>query len=256
MRIAITLLTCNGLTWTRECIRTLLKYTPGDAYDLIICDDGSTDGTLEYIRSLKAIIIENPTNMGVAKARNNTIRYAVEKGIYSHVCFIHNDMLFTPKWFESSLNVLSSLLHGSTLGIANIMGTDSITFTDDQRAAIAAKAISNKISFANLEPRFYPVALFPHIGYLDETYKQSECEDVDFNIRINRAGYNITATNAAAVFHYLGMVRLKLPDNFKIRNQNKNTCLLKYGKEVFDKWNKAVKVAFMADGRPWTRYGC
>jgi len=246
----------NGLAWTKETIRTLEKYTPREAYDLVIYDNGSTDGTVEYLKTVNAHIIYSHVNTGVAISRNECIRYALAQGCYSHVVFIHNDMLFTKDWFTISMRVLSSLQPNSVLGIANILGQDTISLTDDQRDNIAVALSNNKIGFANLHPVFYPVRLFTDVGLLDESYLQSECEDVDFNVRIHNTGYNITATNAACVFHYLGMVRMKLKNNFEIRNKNLNMFLKKHGKETLDRWNKAVKSIIMVEGCPWTRYGC
>jgi hypothetical protein len=45
---SIVILTHNQLECTKKCIESILKYTD-DAFELILVDNASTDGTIEYL---------------------------------------------------------------------------------------------------------------------------------------------------------------------------------------------------------------
>ena len=52
-KVSITVLAYNRLEKTKRCIDSLLKYTKNIDYELILIDNGSTDDTFEYFKSLK-----------------------------------------------------------------------------------------------------------------------------------------------------------------------------------------------------------
>lgn len=69
--IAIIILTWNGLALTRCCIETLHLDNLPDHVSVIVVDNGSTDGSVEYLRSLPRLtLIENGQNLGYARAVN------------------------------------------------------------------------------------------------------------------------------------------------------------------------------------------
>jgi len=255
MKVGITLLTCNRLDWTKECIRTLEKNTPRDLYTLTVVDNGSTDGTVEYLSALHCRVLLLGKNVGVAKSRNLSIHASLIHDIPDYICFIHNDMLFPKDWLQLSLNQLIPRGKNIVLGISNIIGEQLLFYSDELKDKIANASIEDKTEIANLEPRFYPASIFRDIGFLDESYDQSECEDVDYNIRISNSKYKLLATNNASVFHALGLVRTKLPDNESIRRANLDRCVEKYGKELFNKYNYARRSTFYFDNIPYLRYG-
>ena len=67
---SLVMLTCNQLQFTRLCIDSLFAYTH-TPFELIVVDNGSTDGTLDYLDALVAAdlpvrVIANPVNLGFA----------------------------------------------------------------------------------------------------------------------------------------------------------------------------------------------
>lgn len=57
----------NGLPYLKECIQSVLFQSYGD-WELVLSDNGSTDGTKEYLRSLKdprIRVFEQPKNLGI-----------------------------------------------------------------------------------------------------------------------------------------------------------------------------------------------
>ena len=61
---SIIILCCNELEYTRQCLESVLRWTR-PPYELILVDNGSTDGTLEYLRSIEGPPVRvAPTRLG------------------------------------------------------------------------------------------------------------------------------------------------------------------------------------------------
>jgi len=65
--VAIVVLTHNRVHLLRQCIENVLSRVSPHAHDVIVWDNGSTDGTREYLDSLRESrlrVIHHPTNIG------------------------------------------------------------------------------------------------------------------------------------------------------------------------------------------------
>lgn len=103
---SIVLCTYNAEAYLDECIQSLLHQTFAD-YELIIVDDGSSDSTLPYIRSLADLrirLIPLETNHGLIFARNRGFDEA--KGRY--IAIMDADDIAHPQRLEEQLKVLES----------------------------------------------------------------------------------------------------------------------------------------------------
>ena len=105
-RTLITILTWNRLNLTRETIKSLYKHCTDD-FDLLFIDNGSTDGTVEYLQEVASYglidkVFTNTNNMGLARAKNHVLKYAPTE----FVAFIENDQEMQPGWFEDCTKIL------------------------------------------------------------------------------------------------------------------------------------------------------
>lgn len=96
----------NCLEHTRECWRTLRATLPADlAHEIIFVDDGSTDGTREWLATLtppcRAEL--NATNLGFAGACNRGAALARGELLF----FLNNDLVLLPGWFEPLRELLA-----------------------------------------------------------------------------------------------------------------------------------------------------
>lgn len=86
----------NNLEYTKQAVDSLLSCTK-ESVELIFIDDGSTDGTREYINqhSFKnKIIFFNSESLGVTKNWNKGIQ--LSKGEF--IAIVNNDIVFTKDW--------------------------------------------------------------------------------------------------------------------------------------------------------------
>ena len=102
MKLSIITLTLNKLEYTKKFIKSLFEYTKD--FELIIVDNGSTDGTVEYLESLDNIkLVKNGENKGFSAGNNQGI--AIAEGEY--IGFLNNDILLYPNWFEECEKVFN-----------------------------------------------------------------------------------------------------------------------------------------------------
>lgn len=101
--ISIIVVNCNGREYLKECLSSIVKNNYSN-YEVIIVDNHSTDGSIEYLKSnfykYKNIkIIRLDKNYGPAKARNEGVKLA--SGDY--LGFLDNDTKVDQNWISNAL---------------------------------------------------------------------------------------------------------------------------------------------------------
>jgi len=90
--VAIILLNWNTPVHTANCIRSLLTYSDTGLFDIIVADNGSTDGSLSTLKLQfpDLIFLDNKENLGFAEGNNRAIHYSIEKS-YAYSLIMNND---------------------------------------------------------------------------------------------------------------------------------------------------------------------
>jgi GT2 family glycosyltransferase len=104
----------NCLELTRACVASLQATLPAAlAHEIILIDDGSTDGTRDWLATLQSPfrVLLNERNLGYAATNNRAI--AVARG--EHVALLNNDLVLLPQWLEPMLTASHRL--GSAAGL-------------------------------------------------------------------------------------------------------------------------------------------
>lgn len=103
-KILTIIVTYNGMKWLDQCLSSVNESTLPS--DIFIVDNGSTDGSIEFIRKIvpEAIFIESKENLGFGKANNLGLKYAVENG-YDYVYLLNQDAWIEPKLLEKMVEV-------------------------------------------------------------------------------------------------------------------------------------------------------
>lgn len=99
MQVSFIIPLFNCLALTRDCLATLQRSLPASLdYEIILVDDGSTDGTREWLKTLGAPfrVILNNSNLGYAKSNNSGSQAA--RG--DLLCLINNDLFFDKGWWQ------------------------------------------------------------------------------------------------------------------------------------------------------------
>jgi dolichol-phosphate mannosyltransferase len=70
--------------------RTLARHPPSRSYDLLVHDDGSTDGALDEVGA-GIVVLRNPANQGIGSAMKRVFQYALDNGYDALVIQAGND---------------------------------------------------------------------------------------------------------------------------------------------------------------------
>jgi GT2 family glycosyltransferase len=78
MKLSIVIICWNDLKVIGTCLQSIFNNTHNLEFEVIVSDNGSTDGSVEYIREhySSVRIVENKANLGFAKGNNAGIRVA------------------------------------------------------------------------------------------------------------------------------------------------------------------------------------
>ena len=76
MKLSIVIICWNDLKVIRECLRSIYEGTHSTEFEVIVSDNGSSDGSVEFIRLNypDVCVIENRANVGFARGNNAGIR--------------------------------------------------------------------------------------------------------------------------------------------------------------------------------------
>ncbi len=212
--VSIVILTFNQLDRTKECLASIEKHT-GIPHEVIVVDNGSTDGTVNYLRKWAKKhdnfhLIVNKTNKGFAAGNNQGIEQA--KGDY--VVLLNNDVVVSEGWLEG---MLSAFEKDSTIGLVGPM-TNYIS-GEQMEPDAAYKDLAEFEAFArnyrvvhkdqvNAVVRLVGFCLMikreviEKIGLLDERFGKGNFEDDDYCLRASIAGYKLALAREVFVHHY------------------------------------------------------
>ena len=224
-KVDIVICVFNNLEYTKRCIDSVKKNT-SVPYHLILVDDGSTDGTREYLKTIeKAEVILGDENKGVIVSYNKGLK--ASKAPY--VVILNNDTEVPPNWLESMIEVAES---NESIGL---VGTLSSASTQYQYY----KNFENRTERYLLAPLM--VAFFcalikrkviDTIGYLDEeTFQFAYCDDDDYCLRAKKAGFLIAIDLKILVIHKHRATIGKRSDIKEIHQRSYEALLKKHNLE-------------------------
>ena len=105
--VTVCVLAYNRLEKTRRCVESILKYTQGITYELLLVDNGSEDGTLEYFQSIQypnKKILHITKNLGALYATNLAMRSFSGR----YFALVINDAIVTKNWLSNLLRCFES----------------------------------------------------------------------------------------------------------------------------------------------------
>ena len=206
---SIIILAWNELPYTRLCVESVLRNT-SPPFELVLVDNGSTDGTPEYFAGLAdAKFIRNETNLGFPKGVNQ----GIEAASGEYLVLLNNDTIVPPGWLDRMVAAAES---GDDVGmvgpICNYTTGDQLIAVPyhqmSQVDAFAARAAwrhrgqrvptNRLLGFCLLAKR----AALEQVGLLDEAFGIGTFEDDDLSMRMRQAGYRLLVARDCFVHHF------------------------------------------------------
>jgi GT2 family glycosyltransferase len=206
-KVLVVIVTYNAMQWAEQCFASLQKSSV--RVDVIVVDNGSTDGTKAYIREhFKDVhLIEMTDNRGFGQGNNLGLKYALENN-YDHVMLLNQDAWLT----ENALSTLLSILKSDArIGIAcpvqlNGDGTDiDQNFKTYMKANTLAELREcvpriETTGFANAAAWLIPLSVIRKVGGFDPIFSHYG-EDRDYSNRAAYHGYTTVIGLDALVIH-------------------------------------------------------
>lgn len=211
-KVSAVIPTYNSFNTLKACIISLQKQTIG-LMEIIVVDNGSTDGTSKYLRKKfpEVKLVSLKTNTGVTGGRNSGINKASPKSDY--ILFFDHDMVAEKDMVSKLLKVAEE---NPLIGVV----TPKIYYYEDKKRIWSAGTSINlwtgKIVFRGgrdlgqyektEEVPIAPAAMLvkkeviKKIGGFDNTYYVTY-EDTDFCFRAKADGFKIFYTPSAVAFH-------------------------------------------------------
>lgn len=205
----------NNLHYTRQCITSLMTTVDDTAAEIIVVDNGSTDGTADYLRQIADAVrtVSLPQNLGFAKGCNAGARSA--RGRY--LVFLNNDTLVQPRWLRELVDCIE---RDPAIGVVGNLQIFPET-NKVQQAGIVCGAGKQVFSIYNNDlsadhpavnkPREFQflagscllieAELFLQVGEFDEGYLNS-CEDVDLCMKVRAAGRKVFYCPQSRIYHF------------------------------------------------------
>lgn len=200
-KVSIFIPVFNKLDYTKQCIKSIMKNTDFKKYscEFILLNDGSTDGTQEYLETLDLGVEKKLIHLRKnVKALIFSLAYRASEGEY--FLFVNNDTLVTKGWLDNLLLCMESdpLIVSATPCTPNTSNLQS-----DLEGRYSFSSVEDVLRHENhsipalweIRARIMPVIalyrseLVNRIGFADRLFYTMEFWDDDFSLRARRAGY-------------------------------------------------------------------
>ena len=244
----------NGLSFMEPCFESLKEQTVRD-FKVLVVDNGSTDGSVEWLKEHRVPSIFLKENTGFSGAVNTGIRAAdtpyvlllnndtrVEPGF---VAAMERAMDQSPKIFSVSSRMIQ-MYHPELLDDAGDMY--SILGWAYQRGvgrSVNLYQKSCRVFSACAGAAIYRRAVFDEIGLFDELHF-AYLEDIDVGWRAKLYGYDNVYCPDAAVYHVGSGTSGSRYSSFKVRLAARNCIYLNY--KNMPGWQILLNAPFLLAG--------
>ncbi len=182
--VNIGIVTFNRLDFTKQAIASIIKHTT-HPHIITIVDNGSTDGTQEYLRELQEIkIVKNvvllENNIGVAKASNLAWKQEPEADYYLKY---DNDIVIEKNnWLSNLVSVIDAVPSIGVIGYNFEQNSYPIRYFGNYQVRIKEKGNIGGACF------LIPKRTHRILGYWCEDYGLYGFEDCDYSFRVSLSG--------------------------------------------------------------------
>lgn len=226
-RFTISILALNNLAFTKRCVESVLAHSDLTQTELIITDNGSTDGTSEYFASLPSSYRLPPTALRVTRnAANrgfiepNREALALARGEF--FLLLNNDCEVSPGWLEKLAAPFAQFpraaITGPRSGCSALRPDWTGYRTDPTRRFeyIEGSCLCIKTRIAREHGLFSPDLEFAY------------GEDSDLCLRMRRLGYTLHLVDVK-IAHHGGATRKQVPGLVAIEKRNHARLQSRFG---------------------------
>ena len=245
----------NGLKYLKILFRDFTDKANYSNFEIIFVDNASDDDSVEYVKNLNfdnITIIENKENFSFSKLNNNAVDIA--NGEY--ILFLNNDIEPTFGWLNEMMGVMLYNENVGAVGAKLIYPYDNLdnkhSFSIQHYGGILRENSCRDFDYATRHQYKFSKNIFDEkflnnkkciiataavflikkdtfleMNKFDEDYWFG-FEDVDLNLKLYKAGYDVVLASAALLFHYESVTRKKEKrQNYVVFNEKWKDFLFK-----------------------------
>ena len=220
-RVGVIILNWNGKDFTLECLECFRRFN--HSYEIVLVDNNSTDDSVEVITKdyPEVTILALDENLGFAGGNNVGMEYCLNKGM-DYVILLNNDTVFDFDFIAPLVNKMDTdpklggiqprifFNHDRTL----IWNGGGIFYKWAGYARTIGEGVKDGPKF-NLTKEtdwitgcafMVRSSVLREVGLLDDRFFIYH-EDVDWSLRIRKAGYRLLYEPSSVIYHWAGSSR-------------------------------------------------
>ncbi|MBU5350257.1 glycosyltransferase family 2 protein [Paenibacillus lautus] len=232
-KTSIIIPTFNGKDLLKDCIYSIKRHTK-EPFEIIVVDNGSSDGTVDICRQEGITFISLASNVGFPAACNKGLKIATGDTIL----LLNNDVIVTRNWLQNMLNCLNS---ETNIGIVGPLTNYASGKQQIDMPYTSLEEMSSQLNEPDAKKWLqverivgmcflFKRELMDRIGLLDERYSPGHFEDDDYCYRARNAGYTLRIAGDVFVFHH-GSASFAKQDMSQVKH-----LIDKNRQKFMDKW--------------------
>ena len=236
MKTTIIIPNYNGLSFMEPCFEALEAQTMKD-FKILVVDNGSTDGSVEWLKEREIPSIFLPENTGFSGAVNVGIRAADTP----YVILLNNDTKVAPHYVEALERAMdrSEKIFSVSSKMIQLYQKDKMDDAGDMYTVLGwayQRGVGrpsrkyrrfSRVFSACAGAAIYRREVFEKIGFFDEMHF-AYLEDIDVGYRAKIYGYKNVYCPSAMVYHVGSGTSGSRYNSFKVRLAARNNIYLNY----------------------------
>lgn len=215
-RVSVVAVTRNNLKNARVCIPSVLRHIAKDSYEIIVVDNGSTDGTAEYIGGLsqaysRVKLVLNPVDIGFVRAINLGLTICDPR---SDVVTIDDVVIGRDDWItilreaaysDEKVGIVGCRLLDETkrqvhAGTFILVDNMRIEQSGARERDIGQHGSLRQVEAVTLACAYLRRSVLDNVGFLSEDYVSSFAH-IDYCLKARKAGFEVLCTGRLTATH-------------------------------------------------------
>jgi GT2 family glycosyltransferase len=186
--VCVCVITYDGKRFLKRCFQTLQQLTDYPNHRVTLIDNGSSDGSADYVREnfSDVEILRISPNTGYAHAANEAIKHAQLQG-GEYVAILNDDIVILhSNWLREAI------AHAERDPAIGVIGF--VEATSDKAQHTSPESKLTEVDYLNGFVMVFPLRVIERIGTFDEGYFAYNEED-DLGARAQAAGFRLVWLN-------------------------------------------------------------
>ncbi len=235
-KITIVIPNYNGLDFMEPCMDALKRQTCQD-FDVLVVDNGSTDGSVEWLkrRQINSVFLKENTGFSCA------VNVGIRKAVTPYVILLNNDTEAEPEYVAELLRAIerSPKIFSVSPRMIQMYQKDKMDDAGDMYSLMGwayQRGVGQEVERYNKPCNIFSACagaaiyrreIFAEIGYFDEMHF-AYLEDIDVGYRAKIFGYYNRYCPAARIYHVGSGTSGSRYNEFKVKLAARNNVYLNY----------------------------